>query len=123
MEDKFLPIGTVCLLKGGSKKIMITGYLIKSIEHPNNTYDYSGCMYPEGIISSRESIVFNHDQINEIVYKGFDQEEYKEFNDKVKKLLEKEKKLSEEENNEKEETNKVLATDINGNQVEVEVLD
>ena len=27
MKEKFLPIGTVVLLKNGTKKIMITGYL------------------------------------------------------------------------------------------------
>ena len=26
MQEKFLPIGSVVLLKGGTKKVMITGY-------------------------------------------------------------------------------------------------
>ena len=32
MNEKFLPIGTVVKLKGGTKKIMITSYLV----FPNN---------------------------------------------------------------------------------------
>ena len=33
MEEKFLPIGTVVLLKGGKKEVMITSYCI----FPNNS--------------------------------------------------------------------------------------
>ena len=29
MNDQLLPIGTVILLKGGTKELMITGYLVE----------------------------------------------------------------------------------------------
>ena len=51
MQEKFLPIGSVVLLKGGTKKVMITGYCMKTAEHPEKkaqepscfTMDFSHC--------------------------------------------------------------------------------
>ena len=49
MKEKFLPIGTVVLLKDATKKVMITSYLIfaKGDQEEKNMYDYGGCPYPE----------------------------------------------------------------------------
>ena len=82
--EKYLPLGTVLLLKGGKKRIMITGFCVTSEE--NTTYDYCGCMYPEGTISSKETLVFNHDQIEKIYYMGLIDDEEKEFKNKLKEL-------------------------------------
>ena len=86
MEDKYLPIGTVVLLKEAKKEIMITGYLPIPNGEEEIMYDYSACLYPEGIISSDQVIVFNHEQIEKIYYKGFESEQYKEVNEKLKKI-------------------------------------
>ena len=50
MIDKYLPIGTVCTLKGNNKKVMVIGFF--SVEYNGNIkmYDYQGCSYPEGIL-------------------------------------------------------------------------
>ena len=79
MKNKFLPIGTVVLLKNGSKKIMITGYLPSAKDKPGNVYDYSACLFPEGVISSEQTVVFNHDQINDIISEGYSNEETSNF--------------------------------------------
>ena len=50
MDNMFLPIGSVVLLKGGSKKIMITGYLQEVQNQDKQTFDYRGCPFPEGIM-------------------------------------------------------------------------
>ena len=88
MKDKFLPIGTVVLLKGATKKVMITNYLIYSAAEgaQKKMYDYGACTFPEGIIDSDAAIGFNHDEIAEVVYVGYENDEQKEFN---AKLLEK----------------------------------
>ena len=54
MEGKFLPVGSVVLIKGGTKRVMITGFC--SVDNDNKAimYDYTGCLYPEGIINSNE---------------------------------------------------------------------
>lgn len=82
--SKYLPIGTVVLLENGKKRVMITGYVCK-VEEENKTYDYSGCIYPEGVISNDKVIVFNHDQIVKLYHLGLIDEEQNELN---KKLIE-----------------------------------
>lgn len=95
MNEKFLPIGTVVKLKGGTKKIMITSYLV----FPNNRngksemFEYGACPYPAGIIDSKYAVGFNHEQIAEIIYLGHVDEEQKEFN---KALITTEEKIKEE---------------------------
>lgn len=83
MEGKYLPAGTVCLLKGGKKRVMIVGFGISPKEDPNKVYDYLGALYPEGIVSMDKNMVFNHEQIEQIVYKGLEDPEQKEFNLKL----------------------------------------
>ena len=71
MEEKYLPLGTVCRLKNGEKTLMIIGFTQGDPEQIGKIFDYSGCFYPEGIISSDINFLFNHDQIEEILFKGF----------------------------------------------------
>jgi hypothetical protein len=85
---KYLPIGTVLMLKGGSKRVMITGFVCNNQED-RKVYDYSGCLYPEGILSSNNTLLFNHDQIEKVDYLGYSDEEEKEFKKKLNDLLNK----------------------------------
>jgi len=89
MKEKFLPIGSVVLLKNGTKKIMITGYLPTAKDKPGNVYDYSACIFPEGIISSDQTVVFNHDQINDIISVGYSNEETTSFLEAMNELIKK----------------------------------
>lgn len=91
MEEKFLPIGTVVLLKNATKEIMITGYLTVPNDNQDKVYDYSACLYPEGIITSEQTAVFNHDQIDQIISIGYENEECKNFIKKVKEFYENQK--------------------------------
>lgn len=85
MEAKFLPIGTVVMLKNGKKRAMICGFCPIS---EGKTYDYVGCLYPEGVISSDKSLLFNHNQIEQIFFKGYVDEEQKQFMIKLRGILE-----------------------------------
>ena len=78
-NKKLLPIGSVVMLKNGKKKVMITGFCVNTPEDENKMYDYCGCMYPEGVISSSKTLLFNHEQIDKIYYIGYSDEEDKEF--------------------------------------------
>lgn len=80
---KFLPIGTVVLLKGGKKRLMITGFCSFDEEKKDKAYDYTGCLYPEGIISSKQMALFNHNQIEKIFYLGLRDEEEQKFKQKL----------------------------------------
>lgn len=84
----FLPIGTIVLLKGASKRIMITGYLSVKDDEESIIYDYNGVMFPEGFLSSDQSCLFNHDQIERIDFKGFQDDEQKLFLEQLIKLIE-----------------------------------
>lgn len=86
--DKYLPIGTVVMLKGGSKRIMIIGFCCSDNKDTTKIYDYSGCLYPEGTISSDKVLLFNHNQIDKIYHLGLVDEEEKEFKSKLKEFLE-----------------------------------
>ena len=77
--EKFLPIGTVVLLKTGTKRIMITGYCMASPENPEKIYDYAGCVFPEGFIFENKVGLFNHDEIEKIEHMGLVDDEQKIF--------------------------------------------
>ena len=86
--EKFLPLGTVVMLKGASKRLMITGFCTMAAEESEGVmYDYSGCMYPEGVISSDQTALFNHDQIEKIYHMGLVDQEEKDFKIKLNQLL------------------------------------
>ena len=86
--EKFLPLGTVVMLKGASKRLMITGFCTMAAEEAEGVmYDYSGCMYPEGMISSDQTALFNHDQIEKIYHLGLVDQEEKDFKIKLNQLL------------------------------------
>lgn len=73
---KFLPIGTVVLLKGAKKRLMITGFCSYDEEKKDKAYDYTGCLYPEGIVTNKQMALFNHSQIEKVYHVGLkDQEE------------------------------------------------
>ena len=85
-NEKYLPIGTVVLLKGGSKKVMIIGYKAVVTDTKQTEWDYSGCIYPEGMLSSDQLLLFDHSQINEIFFTGFEDEEAKKFHEALKNI-------------------------------------
>lgn len=85
MKEKYLPIGTVVTLKGATKKIMIIGYCPMTKE--NQVYDYNACLFPEGILSQDRTLVFNHDQIGEINSMGLEDDEQKNFSNKIKEMV------------------------------------
>ncbi len=89
IPDKFLPIGSVVLLKGGSKRIMINGYLCTEEGKPEETYDYCGCLFPEGFITMNSNLLFNHDQIEKVDHLGLIDEEEQEFQNKINELIKK----------------------------------
>ena len=86
---KYLPLGTVVLLRGAEKKLMITGYCSAAVDNPKEIYDYSGCLYPEGFISSDQTCLFNHKQIGTIYHLGYVNEEQKKFMNVLKETANK----------------------------------
>lgn len=87
MENKILPLGSVVLLHNGTKKVMVIGYGMKTPENPDKIYDYCGCVFPEGVLRSDITCVFDKEQIQEIYFAGFQNDESNEFLQKVSTLV------------------------------------
>ena len=87
MEVKeYLPIGSVVQLKDGTKKLMIFG-IIQSDQGDDDSqeYDYISVPYPEGNMGQDYQFLFNHEDIETVVTRGY--EDY-ERSDLVSKLEE-----------------------------------
>ena len=82
MYKNLLPIGSVVLLKGGDKRIMICGR-IQANAGDNTIYDYSACYYPQGIVDSASMFFFNRDAIDRVFFLGFQDAEEIAFREEV----------------------------------------
>ena len=88
MKEKYLPVGTVVLLQNGTKRVMVNGFCSIDAEEPEKMYDYSGVLYPEGSLSSDQTLLFNHDQIVRIDHMGLIDDEEVAFKEKLAEVLE-----------------------------------
>jgi hypothetical protein len=82
MFNDLLPIGSVVLLKGGAKKLMIIGIKqVKTDEVTNETqeFDYISVLYPEGFLGAEGNFLFNHADVNDVVFTGYQNPERADF--------------------------------------------
>lgn len=70
--DEWLPIGSVVLLRNGSKSLMIAGRVVQNASD-GLVYDYCACAYPEGYVSS-QMYFFNQTDIAIVASKGYENE-------------------------------------------------
>ncbi|MEF9917379.1 MAG: DUF4176 domain-containing protein [Lachnospiraceae bacterium] len=75
---KYLAIGSIVVLKEGTKKVMIYGRKQMHAD-TGEIYDYVACFYPEGNISPEYTFLFNDEDIREVVFKGFSDNDNKKF--------------------------------------------
>ena len=78
MSGSLLPIGSVVLLDGANKRLMVCGRVQTDV-NTGITYDYSACLYPEGIVDSNSLYMFNNEDIQKIFFIGFQDEEEIQF--------------------------------------------
>lgn len=89
--SELLPIGTIVLLKDAKRKLMIYG--IGQTDATNNVdYDYIGVLFPEGNMGEGSQFLFNHSDIEQIIFKGYDNEERTQFLLTIEKMLEQQNK-------------------------------
>lgn len=91
MKD-LLPIGSVVLLKDATKKLVIIG-ILQVNPNENKTYDYLGVPYPEGYVGSDNNFLFDHSDINDVVFKGYENPERDIFIKAIEILYNKEQGL------------------------------
>ena len=95
MLNDFLPIGSVVLLKGAKKRLMICGRL--QIEaSTQKVFDYSGCLFPEGIIDINKMYLFQQEDIETVYFVGLQDEEEFAFRNYMKEQIEKHAKEQED---------------------------
>lgn len=82
---KFLPIGSVVLLKESQKRIMIVGVKQKQADS-DKVWDYSACLFPEGIIDPDRLYLFDAEQIERLYFVGLQDGESLAFLDKINHL-------------------------------------
>ena len=82
MYEELLPIGSVVLLTGGNKRVMICGR-IQAKAGDNTVYDYSACYFPEGIVDPESMFFFNRDAIDTIFFIGCQDQEELMFREEV----------------------------------------
>lgn len=71
---ELLPIGSVVLLKNAKKRLMIIGILTAK-RQDEKLYDYLGVVYPEGFMGADNNFLFDHEDIEEVVFTGYSDEE------------------------------------------------
>lgn len=73
---ELLPIGSVVRLREAKKCLMIFGVCQS---HKNTTYDYIGVLWPEGNMGTETQVLFAHEDIEEVVFTGYDTAERQAF--------------------------------------------
>lgn len=91
MIQDLLPIGSVVTLKEGKKKLMVFG-IKQWDEEKEKEFDYVGVVYPEGNLGKGLQFLFNHGDLAETHFRGFENEERTEFLEKLTEFYNKEKK-------------------------------
>ncbi|MBE5796757.1 MAG: DUF4176 domain-containing protein [Clostridiales bacterium] len=79
---QLLPIGSVVKLKGAEKCLMTFGVRQTDVKS-GKEYDYIGVMYPEGNLGEDLRFMFDHEDISEIIYKGYESDELTAFLEKL----------------------------------------
>ena len=74
--EELYPIGSIIRLKDGQQKMMITSIYASDASDINVVADYLGLPYPKMI---SQSYLFSHRDIEEVYFRGYDSEEWKEF--------------------------------------------
>lgn len=83
-----LPIGSIVRLHDGEKRLMIIGIMQSDASGNGKEYDYLGILYPEGHIGDQFQYLFNQEDIEEVIFRGFEDDERVEFLNKLMNLYE-----------------------------------
>lgn len=72
MYEYLLPIGSVVKLKEAERLIMIFGVLQQNSKMEGELFDYIGVLYPEGHYATSMHIAFNQADIEEVLFRGYE---------------------------------------------------
>ena len=84
--EEFLPVGSVVMLNGGNKRVMICGR-IQAQAGTDVIYDSSACYYPEGILDPKSMFFFNRGDIETVYFRGYEDQEELDYRHEVLEQL------------------------------------
>lgn len=84
---ELLPIGSVVLLEEAEKPLMIFGIKQSNME-TEEEYDYIGVPYPEGNMGTETQFLFQHADIQDILFRGYETEERSDFIERLSQFYE-----------------------------------
>lgn len=90
MKEKTMhPLGSVVILEGGEKKVMIIarGVAMKQ-EGEMQYFEYGGCLYPEGLMGD-QILYFNGENIQTVTAEGYSDEEDQLLTERLEEWIEK----------------------------------
>lgn len=89
-KDKYiLPIGTVVSLQEGDVFLMIVGRAqLFNQDGVIGYFDYSATLYPQGLDGNQEFIFFNKEDVKEVIFEGFRNDQEIDFAENYEKNIE-----------------------------------
>ena len=83
----YIPLGSVVILKGGIQKLLVISRGI-NVKHGSEIlfFDYGGVLYPDGLTGDQMAY-FNHDGIDRILFRGYDDDDSKVFAENINRFL------------------------------------
>lgn len=85
---ELLPIGSVILLERAVKPLMIYG-VRQTNESDGKEYDYIGVLYPEGNVGANAQFLFQHEDIREVIFRGYEDESRAAFLERLEEFYDK----------------------------------
>lgn len=86
---EFLPLGSIVKIRGSIRKAMVIGRGLMTVVGDRTLFfDYGGVLYPEGILGD-QVLYFNHQDVEEVIFKGFENEENTELVKNLDQWMEK----------------------------------
>lgn len=68
--NNILPLGSIVALKNDKKKLIICGRKQMHVQLAQK-FDYMGFLYPQGYISDHHTYLFNEEDIDKVIFKGY----------------------------------------------------
>ena len=82
MYKDLLPNGSIVKLSGGDHYVMICGRVTVPAGE-ETIYDYVGCLYPEGLTDMENMLFFNRDNIETILFIGYQDKQELEYRSEI----------------------------------------
>ena len=89
MEKKILPLGSIVTLKNGdaTELMIIARATVINRGIDEVYYDYGAVLTPQGMISPEEVYFFNMENVDEIIFTGFINDEEINFSEQYDELV------------------------------------